>query len=643
MNSPVTQGKVSRPRPEADLDLSSVYARSGKERELSFLDGRPRHEILRLIIGASVFLLLIAGAGFAFFRSPDSVGGPGEISLSIESPASIPLGRKGEIKVNLTNRYPVAVENLQVEILPPVGWHSSTTLPETPHEEGYPLWNFERLEAGETQQILITGWLLQSLPFTGTWKLQGSYIPTNFRSEFPLFAEWNMGVDEPVWSFTWENKENPVLTLTTSEPEFPPFLQVRLKWPPGSRQPRYEPNPNDPSGPFWRVPEKVAQFSVSLGSRPTFAPDGVLLAPQAEVWYQNPNPAKGQLKLISRTWTVDGVADNVEKKDVILTINDIQNPQGIDWGSKTSWVAKISNSGDSTLKNLTVRFFIRSDVLDSVSLLTNDKPIKLSYDSLGGFVTITEKEFPQLKTLQSGAEITIPFQVTLRAFNQLQKPSLDVAYGVSGSIQVQGVVQDATTLPQIQPKSETKVFASDPVRIPLNGAWSGKIGLRYFTDDKLPLGSGPMPFQENTSTVLALQGVINNMTSDIRDIRISWKLPLTTTFSQADPLSSGVWTWDSSSRLMTWTLSQLPAADTLAGREARFSAFITVNSPATTEPLEIIPASEVRAVDIRTGQTIQLPLIALRSSMDFDPFAKYKGNITASNPEPLQSPSTVTE
>lgn len=669
--------KISRPRPGADLDLTSIYKKDKKD-QLAKLEGRPKSESFRRIIFSLLGLAAISLFGFLFMRPATP---PTAATLSVIAPESADLlaGKFLALPFTVKNNLSVSVKSATVEIIPPIGWRLKSTDPVSSSERNL-IWNFTNLNPGETKIITLSGWLLQAPGWSGTWQINGQYEPTNFSSPFPIQSVWNTTATTSAYALAFSLEPNLNLNWSTTETELPPGLELRLTWPITVPRPTYTPAPLDPINPIWPLNTSnntaTNNFTVNIQMSdkpattipPTIkiitAADGtqtqeIVPAPvnkvQAELWWKDTGPQASEARKLldaSQDLISDAAAASLR---LISKINNESNLKAVDWGKPFTWTFAVANETDATLTNNQIRFFIKSEALQEIKIQPDPKKpaITLPYDANLGYVTVTSKEWPSLATISPQATVPVNFILGVKSFTQIQNPNLTTNYQFNGYAELQAVSNKVASTPSTPipttpipnsdlPSTPLKPVVSStnsgpafnvnlkssPQKISLNSFWLVKSSLNYYSDAGLPLGEGAWPLTAGQDTTLILRHQLTNVTHQLQSVKYSVVLPAEVTYVAPTDDSLGVWSYDAETNKLTWTLNQIPAATSIGGRSVSIGASLKIKpKAASATAITLVPASNFEARDSVTNTVTKVSVPKLTSALENDVYGKNSGSI----------------
>lgn len=626
-------GAVKKKKPQADLDLTNIYKKNKKE-EFAKLEGKPQSESMRKVMFGVLCLLILATAGFFFVKPETKPVANVEMHVIPPSLTEIKSGRLLTLPFTVSNELGITVYDVAVELTVPVGWYTESTSPESETVRN-PIWRLDVMEPGEEHVFEVTGRMFQPVGWSGTWKLEGEYEPENFSSVFSFDAEWNAFVSDSAFDLEL-TKDTAYRIAFASDEEgltIPDGLELRADWPSTLPKPHYDPKPVDESDPVWAIPVENTEYEISItpsggGSFDDESSPSI----GASLWW------KGGTQAIEIMSVSEGVTEETVVKSIGLysSVNGSANTKTANWGETLNWEIIVENPTEVALSDNRVRLFIRSDIVKEVRLRTGDTVTPLELNPTKGYVTLNKDILPALEILPSGKKIAIKTDIVPYAFTDIAGSDMSEGHSISIHAELTAqlpVEESEEEMVDEEEESEEKTkettVATQPHRITMNGFWLADSMLRYYTDQQLPIGTGPVPFEPKRETVLMLKHEITNVNHTLREIEIIHELPEYVSFITSGTGNVGAWTTDPDTRTLTWKLNQIPASESVSGRTVYAVAMIAVTPKEASEnPIVIIPESVMKATDAKTGGVTEKSLPALTTDMNADPFAKYDGSVS---------------
>lgn len=165
--------------------------------------------------------------------------------------------------------------------------------------------------------------------------------------------------------------------------------------------------------------------------------------------------------------------------------------------------------------------------------------------------------------------------------------------------------------------------SATPLTVELNSDAGITATLRYYDEDGSPLGSGPLPPIVGQTTHYRAVWAVTGGNHGITDVTVSATLPEGVTWDDFSTVTSGSIVYDSSTRVIRWTIASLPADG--AQVSARMSVSMTPTADDAGLEKTVIGKVILNAKDALTGATFERSDDAVTTALDGDALAAGKG------------------
>lgn len=290
-----------------------------------------------------------------------------------------------------------------------------------------------------------------------------------------------------------------------------------------------------------------------------------------------------------------------------LAINDSPSDQSINFGQTLNYTINYANKGDKKMKDLIIMAVLESDFLDWESFA----------DIKGGrvnrkTVSWTSQELSELKELDPGQEGFINFSINVAPF-------VDVSYGQE--LKLESYAQ--FTIGNVEELGDDKFRVSDNksnvILSPINSNFSVKEELRYFDDNNIPVGSGPLPPKVGEKSTFRVYWTIKNSLHELKDLQVELILPEYISWENKYNVSAGEIYYDLIEHKIIWSLGRLP----LGIDEIKINFDIAI-APSDFEYNKVIilsPGSSFKALDVETNSWIDKKTEIKTTKLEDDPIA----------------------
>ncbi|MFN3301887.1 MAG: hypothetical protein ACK413_02595 [Patescibacteria group bacterium] len=170
---------------------------------------------------------------------------------------------------------------------------------------------------------------------------------------------------------------------------------------------------------------------------------------------------------------------------------------------------------------------------------------------------------------------------------------------------------------------------SNEIKLKINSHLKLNSEARYFNEEGLKIGSGPIPPKvgETTTYFIFLRPI--NTVNEIKNIRISASLPEKISWSNQEKSSVGNLSFDESSKKIIWQIDSLPAysGGPYSFVEASFKVSLTPTELDRGQILNLLEDILFEAEDVFTGAKIYSQGKSLDTNLEFDDWGKGKGKV----------------
>jgi len=126
--------------------------------------------------------------------------------------------------------------------------------------------------------------------------------------------------------------------------------------------------------------------------------------------------------------------------------------------------------------------------------------------------------------------------------------------------------------------------------------------VRYFDDNNLPVGSGPLPPRVGEVSNFRVDWLVENSLHELSQTEVSVQLPDYVYYNENSFTSVGNLTYDGNQRKVIWNIGRLPIS--VSEVNAHFSLAITPSEADRNKILVLSPGATIIAVDNETQEEI---------------------------------------
>lgn len=305
----------------------------------------------------------------------------------------------------------------------------------------------------------------------------------------------------------------------------------------------------------------------------------------------------------------------VMKRDLNLTliVNGSRADQGVDFGQTLNYSIVFANKGRTEMKDVVIMAVVESDFLDWTTLDDKNKG-KLGSNTLSW----GKGEIPALASLAPENEGTIDFSVKLKPAGTID-PAKN--YQVKSYAQFSvGAIASTTETDDSKESSRSNIIINK-----LNSDLSLDEQLRYYNDDNIAVGSGPVPPKVGQTTSYKVYWTLTNNLNELSGVRLESVLPAWVKWDGRSRASVGNLTYDQAAGKVVWEIGRLPI--TAYRSEAEFSLSITPAASDKNKVMVILSGTAVSATDEVTKSPISKTAKAKTTRLEDDPVVSGDGRV----------------
>jgi len=148
---------------------------------------------------------------------------------------------------------------------------------------------------------------------------------------------------------------------------------------------------------------------------------------------------------------------------------------------------------------------------------------------------------------------------------------------------------------------------------------------RYFDDDAVPVGSGPLPPEVGKETTYRISWTIENSLHELADLKLSAKLPSNVVWTGISSVDAGELQFDAAGEKMSWSLNWMPV--TIKKLTVSFDVRLMPTEADKGRIPTLVDAAIFEAVDRITGDSLLLSTPPLTTALEGDDLAAGKGRV----------------
>lgn len=602
---------------EIEESLMEIYQdENGELANVSHFDIKKRRGMIFYAAVSILSVSLLAGAAFGFFKYVyQKNAGSGSVELSVRGPKEANSGEEFSYEIIYRNLNNVEINNTELKVTYPknfifIGSNVAAA-------DKNDLWRLDSLGAHRSGRIEIKGKIVGQENEINTMLAGINYVPANFSSEFRKEAALEtitkgVGID---FSFARQNS-----VLINEE------TAISVK---------YKKNPENKLDNF-RL--SFANIDNIIFSTSTAQKEGVE-AVKPGVWDFKEVKDEDELEIRfrfkdKRAETEEVVLDFeykegdnyykiLEKKlpyemirnelNLNLILNGSRNDQGIDFGQTLNYSIVYANKGEEEMKDVVIMAALNSDILDWSSLDDANKG-----KIVGNSMIWSKEEIPALASLEKNNEGTIDFSIKALSLEKARprQGEQDKKYEVTGYAQF--------SIGNMETK-ESDSTKSNVIIGRVNSDLKLNEQVRYFNEDNIAVGSGPIPPKAGETTSLKVDWTLTNNLHELSGLKVETILPKNVEWDGKNRTTVGSVSFDETNRRVIWDIGRLPMD--VYEIVAEFNIKVTPAENDRGRIMVLLSGTDVYAVDTVTNSEIRKTGGAKTTKLEDDDIADTEGGL----------------
>jgi hypothetical protein len=618
---PETQAPHAAPPPASDAvrgNLESIYAEADSA-DLDKLEQVHHSTTRRILIGLSVFLVvltLISWLGFFFF-SPQQGGFDGEeVSVVIEGTGEPKSGELTEYLIRWRNGESVALGTAALEIRVPRSFRvlESQALP----EGDTATWKIGSIGPGKSGSLSMKGAFIDEVGKEMDLQAILTYRPANFSSEFQEVATKTVRTASSAFSFLSADTRKALPgDQVVSELRFRndsgidiEGARARLMLPADFILDKAEPAAEDPEAGLWAWAVLNAGEEAVIKLTGSFAPNAEgERRLTAEVGLNGPNGDflhQGEVSNVIEVFKGDLVT--------ALIVNGQTTDQPVRFGEKMRFAVSWSNAGSVPVEEVELTAVIESTPAQGL-IDWNQLEDKAGGVLKDGRITWTKKQVPALASIEPGDDGTMEFSVPLIAAPVAGSDTQD--YFLTARLESSARVLGEEDL--------QRTVKTAPLKARLVSDTSLVAEARYFDQDNIPVGTGPLPPVVGDKTTYRINWRIGNGLHELSNLKMSTKLPDNVAWTGFSEVDAGDLRFDASTGKLVWELNRLPTS--IKNLAIAFDVALIPTEQQRGRMASLIDATILEATDALTGAPMIITASPLTTALASDDSAVGKAKV----------------
>ncbi|MFA5420499.1 MAG: hypothetical protein WC280_00520 [Patescibacteria group bacterium] len=310
------------------------------------------------------------------------------------------------------------------------------------------------------------------------------------------------------------------------------------------------------------------------------------------------------LDFYERLFTLNIIKSNLH---LSMVVNNNNTDQTVNFGEVLECVINYENKGDKEMVDLIIMAVLESDFLDWGSIV-DDNEGKVSRKT----ISWTSQEVSRLKSLSPGDSGQIKFSIKVSDF---EDSFIGKNLGVKTYSQFSmGNISEVES--EDFKESDSK---SNLIEIKINSDFTAREEIRYFNEDNIPVGSGPLPPVIGEKSNFKVYWIMENSLHELRDVKAELYLPDYVMWADNSNVSAGNIYYDLVDHKVVWNLDRLPTS--INNVDVSFDISIIPTDFEYNKILILSTGSSFEARDLETGAIINKKTGIKTSKLEDDPIA----------------------
>jgi len=633
--------------PEADQSDSLEKEKKASASSLDTLN-HPRVK-KNLFKKLTLFLLVICliGVGFLIWQFVQSQNeGEGDDSsdviLTLEGPEEIISGETTEYKITLENKSPRSLKEAEARVRFPSNFVAQSFEPspvnlveqeEKTIKMAQYFWQFDSFPRGAKKEIIITGQTFDEIGAKQVITATLHYQPENFSSLFKttkiLESEVSntlIGLDisspqevvegaefDYLIQISPSSKTNSTTTLENIHVfiQYPDDLSidniesdlseyVQEKAPVGTNS-------------SWRIEELDREKEIKITGALT-GESGEYKELVVKVGYYSGDEFRLQAgesfitMIIKPAFSLSLKANNLTSENI-----------PVNWTDEINYSLTYANEGEIELSDIILKLnFTGDDIINWLSIdceeqETCDFLLTTSNDGATKTLLWTREQIEDLENLIPGKSGTLDLKLNLKA----TPPGFKENYHINGQAQADYKVENLRDSIQSE---------SNQISLKIKTEIALKTEARYYTDEYLKIGSGPLPPLVGAATSFRIFWEIENGSNALKNIKLTTTLPENVSWINKTQTFQGKLEYNTFNRRVTWSINNLNA-NLIEPAKANFEISVTPTLDQIGEYLILTRDTNLEATDNFTSESITDFNGYLTSELENDLAAQGKGRV----------------
>ena len=646
----------SEPEPEQTVYFNPEASDSNPEEPASVLDMQKSEKLDYLSNSQpkkkksffkklTVFLLAgcLLAVGFLIWQTYDNLTNPltpasKNVILNISGPTEIISGELTKYQIVLENSSNLTIKEAEVvarfpsnfifrEFEPEPKNYNQDSKAKTSLKISQYFWRFSNLLPGSKNEITILGQTFGEIGSQQIITVSCHYQPENFSSEFKVSSILKTEISDTLVSLKIDAPTEIVdnaeieyqIKINSSKKDLatasPKNLRVFIEYPKGFTLSEVKPKTNKQAEQeFWLLENLKEEQIIAVTGHLT-GEAGEYKELLVKVGYYVDEDFQLQAGESFITLIIK------PELDLTLKANNLKiKSLAMDWGQAVEYSLTLKNTGEVELRDIILKLnFQGNDIINWLNidcLQDRDCDFFLSTADNKEAKTLiwTRDQLDDLETLIPGGSKTVILKLNIQEQNPNERQeNLYTEVQALADFKIEEVKDSVQT-------------ESNKITTKVKTAATLKTEARYYTDEYLKIGSGPLPPLVGAATSFRIFWQVDNTSNALKDVKVTTTLPSNVTWTNKIQTFAGTLKYNAYNHQVTWTISSVSAYsfDTV---KANFEISVTPTLTQVGEYLTLTQETTLEATDNFTNESVSDVAGYLTSELENDLRAQGKGRV----------------
>lgn len=581
-----------------------------------------------MFFSCSFLAIIIIMIGWVIFsRNQADPSGVGEKNVSLSIECNNAVSSIGEVicKIECKNQDKATLTDLELIVDYPIGFDFKSSSIEPADEKNDKIFNLSDISPLGKREIEIKGMLFGEK--NSVKKLYASlfYKQDNSSLNFKIDdIETSIEVSAEVATVDiigpkqiLPNRDSEyIIKVKNNSKEGIENLRLTILYP-NSFSPKEfsaDPEGNDKNRYWWNIANLTATGEIEMKIIGVFSKD----TRDDQEFNATLDVSNKQIyNLIAEDSFVSNAVEENVKLDLIL--NGSTNGKAVSFGDNLGYSLVYENYGEQDLKDVYIKMRIKGYQGDKEIGLINWESLKDENNGYikDGEILWTNEEILKLSSFSAGEEGEIDFWLRLNDVSDVVS-EID---SNGGDLIIKSVAE--IVVGKVEDVDVEMIIESNKIVCDLNTSLIFNSQARYFNDDNIAVGSGPVPPKIGEETKYRIFWSIANSLHNTKEVSVKTVLPHNVEWTDRINADMGDLKYNKNSREIIWTISELPIK--IKEASADFEISITPTEDDFNKILILTNETFLTAIDAKTDSQISAKSKSLTSDLEFDPIIGGKG------------------